>query len=583
MRLRFNVFTKISLLVLLLLIPVLSLYTYSNKESVSVIENEIQTNTTNRLSTFASQVESNIYQLSLYGVAIGQDSSIREYQGTDFTQNPYERVKQSVAILEKMNLYNAASKWHSIVTLYFPRTRDVLSTDYYATYTYEENEFSKPLPTTWHYADGSFTWFTTEPLSAMSAPRTSRLISKISFPVTHLTGLLDQNKANNSGDPFLFNAKMGTIRNGSANEALIAQLGQQLKASALSSSGGFRAELNGTEYFVSYIHSKSLDWYYVDYVPMQQMLSPITNSRNLFYTSIAVLLVMSLAVVFIIYRSVQLPLLQLVRGTRRLSSGDFSVRLQPSGNNEFSLVLGRFNIMAQRIQELIENVYEEQLRRREATLKQLQSQIDPHFLYNCLFYIKNMARMKNEEAVVAMSLNLGEYFRYITRSENDLATVREELNMVSNYLKIQSLRLERMAYTIDVPEELLDQSISRLTLQPIIENAIIHGLEPQAEDGEIRIRGFYADGRCTLTVEDSGIGMSDDALGQLQQNLAKPLDGNMGCGTWNVHQRLTYLFGEEAGLTYARSELGGVQITITWHTNNESEGGHNNVTTPIGR
>ncbi|EFM08470.1 integral membrane sensor signal transduction histidine kinase [Paenibacillus curdlanolyticus YK9] len=574
MRLRFNVFTKISLLVLLLLIPVISLYTYSNRESVSVIENEIQNNTTNRLSTFASQVESNIYQLSLYGVSIGQDSSIQDFQRPDYIKNPYERVKLSVAILEKMNLYNAASKWHSIVTLYFPRTQDALSTDYYATYTYEANDFANPLPRTWHYADGSFTWYTTEPLTAMSDPRKSRLITKISFPATHLTGLLDQNKANNSGDPFLFNADMGTIRNGSANEKLIAQLGQQLKASTLNSSGGFRTELDGTEYYVSYIHSKSLGWYYVDYVPMQRILSPITNSRNLFYTSIAVLLVMSLAVVFIIYRSVQLPLLQLVRGTRRLSSGDFSVRLQPSGNNEFSLVLGRFNIMAQRIQELIENVYEEKLRRREATLKQLQSQIDPHFLYNCLFYIKNMARMKNEEAVVAMSLNLGEYFRYITRSENDLATVREEINMVSNYLKIQSLRLERMTYTIEMPDELLNQPVSRLTLQPIIENAIIHGLEPQAEDGEIRIRGSYEDGCCTITVEDSGVGMADEGLSQLQQNLAKPLDGNMGCGTWNVHQRLTYLFGEQAGLTYARSELGGVRITIAWQPNNESAGGH---------
>ncbi|WP_127531654.1 sensor histidine kinase [Paenibacillus kobensis] len=563
MRWRSNVFTKISLLVLLLLIPVISLYTYSSEESVSVIENEIQSNTNNRLSMFASQVESNIYQLSLYGVSIGQDSSIQEFQQPD-TGNSYDHVKLSSAVLEKMNLYTAASRWHSVITLYFPRKSEVISTDYYNAYTYDEKEFSKPFPRTWHFGGGSFTWYATDPISAWSNPGSARLISKISFPVSQLTALLDQNKVNNSGDPFLFHAGFGTLRNGSANEGLIAELAKQLNTVSLSDNGGFKTKLSGTEYYVSYMRSASLDWYYVDYVPVQRILSPITNSRTLFYSSIAVLLVMSLVVVFAIYRSVQVPLLQLVRGTMRVSSGDFSVRLSPKGNSEFSLLIGRFNIMAGRIQELIENVYEEKLRRREATLKQLQSQIDPHFLYNCLFFIKNMARMRNEEAVVAMSLNLGEYFRYITRSENDLATVRDELNMVNNYLSIQSLRIERMTYTIDIPDCLLDKSITRLTLQPVIENAIIHGLEPRAESGAIRIAGTYEDGFCTITVDDSGVGMTEEALAQLQRNLTKPLDENMGCGTWNVHQRLTHLFGEEAGLSYSRSSLGGVRTVITW-------------------
>lgn len=566
---RFNVFTKITLLILLLLIPVLSLYTYSNRESVHVIEHEIQSGTTNRLSFFASQVESTIYQLSLYGVSIGQDSSIQEYQRPDFADMPYERVKLSVSILEKMNLYNAASKWHSEITLYFPRTRQVLSTDYYAALAYDENEFAAPFPQTWSYEGNRFTWHATDPVSAMATPKSARLITKISFPVEHLAALLDQNKINNSGDPFLFDPANGTIRNGSANASRIALLAKQLQETKLADSGAFRTELDGTEYFVSYIKSKSLGWYYVDYVPMQQILSPITSSRNLFYMSIAVLLVMSVAVVFALYRSVQLPLLQLVRGTKRLSAGDFSVRLPNTERNEFSVLFGRFNIMAQRIQELIENVYEEQLRRREATLKQLQSQINPHFLYNCLFYIKNMARMKNEQAVVAMSLNLGEYYRYITRSENDLASLREEVRMATNYLNIQALRLERMRFKILLPDAMLERTVPRLTLQPIIENAIIHGLEPQAEDGEILVQGSCDNGVCVITVADSGVGMTDEALAELQRKLEKPLDANMGCGTWNVHQRMRFLFGEDAGLRYARSDSGGVLVTLAWPDNTD--------------
>lgn len=563
---RLNVFTKIALLVVILLILVLFLYTYSNRESVRVIEHEIQNNTKNQLSTFAESVESNIYQLSLYGMSIGQDSSIQEYQRPDYKDIPYERAKAGSAILEKMNLYNAASKWHSTITLYFPRMKKVISTDYYAYIPYKENEFAKPLSQSWTYEDNQFIWHTTDPTTAMNNPSKAKLITKISFPVHHLKLLLNQNKLNNKGDPFMFHPDFGIISN-STEKTTLKSILPSLKSAELQARGGFRTTLDGTEYYVSYIQSKSLGWYYVDYVPMQQILKPITISRNLFYASIAVLIVMSILVLYTLFRSVQVPLLQLVKGTNRLSAGDFSVRLNHTAHNEFSLLFARFNIMAQRIQELIENVYEEKLRRREATLKQLQSQINPHFLYNCLFYIKNMARMKNEKAVVAMALNLGEYYRYITRSENDMATIREELAMVKNYLEIQSLRLERMHFTIDVSHAILDKTVPRLTLQPIIENAVIHGLEPKAENGEIRIYGDCKDDVYTLTVEDSGLGMSDKQLEQMKYDLLKPLDENMGCGTWNVHQRLSFLYGEGAGLTYNHSSLGGVKVDIIWHDN----------------
>ncbi|MFS0868755.1 sensor histidine kinase [Paenibacillus xylanilyticus] len=563
---RLNVFTKITLLFVVLLVLVLFLYTYSNRESVRVIEQEIQNNTMNHLSTFADSVESNIYQLSLYGMSIGQDSSIQEYQRPDYKDIPYERVKVGSAILEKMNLYNAASKWHSTITLYFPRLQKVISTDYYAYIPYSEDEFSQPLSKSWTYTHNQFEWYTTDPTTASIKPDKARLITKISFPVRHLTAMLDQNKLNNKGDPFMFHPELGLISNSSGSDTLDA-VQTKLQETDLQGKGGFTANLNQTEYYVSYIQSGSLGWYYVDYVPMQQILRPITSSRNLFYASIAVLIAMSIVVLYVLYRSVQLPLLQLVKGTNRLSTGDFSVRLHHSSRNEFSLLFARFNIMAQRIQELIENVYEEQLRRREATLKQLQSQINPHFLYNCLFYIKNMARMKNEKAVVAMALNLGEYYRYITRSEKDQTTIKEELAMVKNYLEIQALRLERMHFTIDVPDAMLGKTVPRLTLQPIVENAIIHGIEPRSEDGYITIHANYKDDMYRITVEDSGRGMTDEQLDQLKSNLLKPLDENMGCGTWNVHQRLYFLYGEGAGLEYEHSPSGGVKVNIRWHDN----------------
>ncbi len=121
--------------------------------------------------------------------------------------------------------------------------------------------------------------------------------------------------------------------------------------------------------------------------------------------------------------------------------------------------------MAEQIQELIEKVYKETLRSREATLKQLQSQINPHFLYNCLFYIKNMASLGEKEAVVAMSLNLGEYYRYTTRLENPMTTIREEMKLIQNYLEIQTMRMQRLGYEIAIPEDMMELEIPRLLIQ----------------------------------------------------------------------------------------------------------------------
>src|SRR5690606_30543047 len=321
-------------------------------------------------------------------------------------------------------------------------------------------------------------------------------------------------------------------------------------------------------------------WYLVDSIPVDQILAPVTKARNLFYTFALILLITGILASYILYRQLQVPIRGLVRSIQGIKRGDYSSRIRLEGQGEFHFLIKRFNEMAEEIQQLLEKVYEERIRSREAMLKQLQSQINPHFLYNCLFFIKNMTRLGEEEAVVAMALNLGEYFRYTTRAGKPTAQLEEELGMIINYLEIQNLRTNRIHYQIDVPEEMRTVILPRLILQPIIENAVIHGIEPKEGQGSIRITGTRDGANCRITVKDNGLGIDEAAANKLRRRLEQVENvDNDSFGLWNVNRRLKLLFGEQAGVTIARNNEGGTAISIMFSLSGKMVG--MNSTLPV--
>lgn len=341
-------------------------------------------------------------------------------------------------------------------------------------------------------------------------------------------------------------------------------LSDKITTDMLADEGTLNIRLNNQEYLVSYVKSTALDWVLVDYVPLEEVLAPINFSRYLFYSSICLILLLSFLAALLLYRQVHLPIRKLVTSITRFKKGNYATRIHSSKTDEFHFLMVSFNLMASQIQQLIEEVYEEKIRLQEATLKQLQAQINPHFLYNCLFYIKNMAKTKNTQAIEAMSLHLGHYYRYMTRTESVEVSVGEELQLVRNYLDIHVLRKRTLSYDIDVDSALLKKKVPRLLLQPIVENAIIHGIEPEGISGAIRITGASQQRLNRIIVEDNGGGLGEEELVALRQRLEEPMREQGGCGIWNVHQRLRYQFEQGSGLFIERSDLGGLRFELIW-------------------
>ena len=220
--------------------------------------------------------------------------------------------------------------------------------------------------------------------------------------------------------------------------------------------------------------------------------------------------------------------------------------------------------MAQQTEELIEKVYKERIASREAQIKQLQAQINPHFLYNCLFFINNMNRMGNDEAVTAMTQNLAEYFRYTPRLNEPVTTLEKEIGVVRNYQNIQCLRMNRLQYDIDIPEAMMRLTVPKLSLQPLVENSIIHGIEKKQSAGKIRISGAMEGNRCRLVVEDDGKGMEPEEIAALLDRIAQPPDDSMGCALWNIRQRMLIHFSPGSGLRIEPIRLGGLRVELVW-------------------
>lgn len=145
----------------------------------------------------------------------------------------------------------------------------------------------------------------------------------------------------------------------------------------------------------------------------------------------------------------------------------------------------------------------------------------------------------------------------------------EEIEFVTCYLEIQQMRMDRIRFKIDLPEDILRQEVPPLIVQPLVENAVIHGIEADAEAGEIRVSGEQRDGMMILTVDDDGQGMDELGRQMLQHKLTGGMDQEMGCGLWNVNQRLQLRYGEQAGLSVTESPLGGLRVTLFWPVDEE--------------
>ena len=315
-----------------------------------------------------------------------------------------------------------------------------------------------------------------------------------------------------------------------------------------------------------YIYQKVSDWrfYVVSSVPMMELYKSSIRTIFLMAFILLFLLTISLLVVKRIISKVYRPLDKVVRKMDDVASGSLKTRInvEHMGEDFTKLAVG-FNSMMEEILVLMEQVKMEQHQIEQIRFNALQSQIQPHFLYNTLECIHWQAMVDGNGEISTLVKALAKYYRICLIGGHDVIQLKMELEHERNYLIIQNMRYDDIIGSeFDVEEAASDVMIPKLTLQPLVENSIYHGIKvKEGKTGSLFLKVRKRSSDVLITLADTGTGMSQQQIDEMNQHLSE-YDDSFGYGVRNVNKRIELLYGEEFGLYYLRNESGGVTVEI---------------------
>lgn len=339
--------------------------------------------------------------------------------------------------------------------------------------------------------------------------------------------------------------------------------------------GQMYANIDYTKYLLTYNTDEKTGMSIVSLLPEKQMSEIITRKKIVIALIFGFVILTMLFIIYFVSILVFRRLNRLKAIMKLVQRGQFDSRMEVDYMDEIGLVIKSFNLMVERTQILINQVYRSQLAEKEAALAYLQSQMNPHFLYNSLEMIRMMALYDGNARVSNAIVMLADVLHYNINGE-DTVELREELELVSQYIAIHNLRFNgKIKVAYHVPIELHTHTIKKLLLQPLVENAIMKGFDNFAEGCSITLSAASSNGVLTLTVADNGSGLDEHRLAKIRSTLSdndeiglhrrrkNVTDKGTGIGLRNIHNRIRLYYGEGSGLEIDSSPGAGTTVTLT--------------------
>jgi two-component system, sensor histidine kinase YesM len=318
--------------------------------------------------------------------------------------------------------------------------------------------------------------------------------------------------------------------------------------------------------FVTYTYSSNIGWSFFTAVPYKDLTGGIIQIGRTIVLTIIISLIIAYTIGFGFATSLIRPIRRLKRFMKEVEIGNLSGRVPVESNDEIGQLSAGFNHTVEKLSDLLEEVYVSKLRETEMSLKQkeieikmLQSQMNPHFLYNSLETIRGMALEEGQENIAIMSFSLAKLLRYNLKNDSSIVSLGEEIRFCKTYLQIQKFRFEdRFEYELDIPEWAMELQVVKFSLQPIVENCFVHAYGRSCQKLRITISVVpHSEFSFTIRVEDTGAGIPNQILEELTRKLEQKTTNSDGkhIGLLNVQQRIHYVFGADYGLS-VKSELG---------------------------
>ncbi len=332
-----------------------------------------------------------------------------------------------------------------------------------------------------------------------------------------------------------------------------------------SDSGSFDMEINGQKKIVIYYTSLNTGWKIINMVPYNNIKKSIGVLSMATFNIALISLIFVTVLALLFYQNMYTPIKKLSVSMNKLGEGNLEIHLSTKKTDEIGVLINRFNFMTSRISVLIDNVREEQRQKKENEIKALQSQITPHFLYNTLNSVKTLVEMERNKDANEMIIALINLLKTCAKNTNKFVTIQEELYYVKSYVMIMEFRSDRkFTVTYEVDFNLLDCKILKFTLQPLIENCIIHAFDNAEKDNSINIQVNKNNDAIEIAVHDNGVGMDNDTANKYlncSEDSFKSRFNNIGIN--NINERIKLNYGTHYGVSI-QSALGeGTTVLIS--------------------
>ncbi|CAI6084996.1 sensor histidine kinase [Cohnella sp. JJ-181] len=574
---------------LIILLPLVAVSVFASLRSERILERKVNDQTVVALSSAMEAIDMTMDNLENMSMALATDTNLIELLNRTEPQLTGEMTLDFQKVLSQLSNMNSVNSYLAQLSIYHAYSQTIVSSkfggrrvdelpeqDWYTGLMRSSGKSRLLVPkpnefNSYQQLDQTFQPGYVTLLRSMDPfkPGTHKSVLMITLDVDHLRKHLDT----------LVDGTDESVYLSTADDRLIVGAGSAEGTPPVWEANGDMmtlresADTGKREMLVRY-RSQTSGWTIMLVKPAAAMYAETEQLRTFMYAIIGISVLLTIVISWIVYRGIASPLGSLAYGMKQVRMGRLETSLPNKREDEFGYLMSAFNDMAQEQKNLIQNIYEQQLLRLKAELRVLQSQINPHFLYNTLDSIYSMAENYEAEEISEMALHLSKFFRLSLSKGQDEFTVEETIEHLSYYLRVQELRfVDKLSVVIRIDEACKRYMVLKLLLQPIVENAILHGLEHKKKDGRVLIDGRVEAGRLRLEVADNGKGIRaermlyiKEELGKFSLQAGKAWDQEMRrndlYGLWNVKARLKLYYGEEAELTIDSIENEGTTVVL---------------------
>jgi two-component system, sensor histidine kinase YesM len=329
--------------------------------------------------------------------------------------------------------------------------------------------------------------------------------------------------------------------------------------------GHITAKIKSTKFLIAYYTSPYTNWKYVMAIPVKSITGKVTNILVLTIICFIIIMIFGIIVAFILPSNMTKPINLLVKSMKKVKTGDFECKIDEIRNDEFGELYAGFNDMVSNLDDLIHELSKQKIVKKDIQLKMMQSQINAHFLYNTLDVIHWIARINKVEDICSLTFALSKYFRISLSEGRDVIRLKDALELITNYMAIHKIKSEKDIHLeINIRHELLELKVLKYIFQPIIENAIQHGIEKTRRDGVLKFSCERVKDNIVFTYEDNGKGIEPHVLDSIRKDLEESdfiKEGNFALK--NINNQIKMFYGERYGLMIDSEYDYGTVVKIT--------------------